>query len=309
MDDKLYICLVGPHRSGKSTIGKALMGKLGFVRAHPFNPGRAACLGWLAAHGVVGDEADEMTDGRLKDTGMDFLPVTRDGRKSSFRALMDVVGVFTGVNLGPRWTIDADVAMRDLISRSEKVDVSGMSDVQAMSAATVMFMGASGADARNAVMNGSPIVDHLLPEWGEGGGVGGAMTVTRLTGAYDRMFDIYEGMSAWRGGVAAEGCVIEPLRLVPPAVPDSPGYVLESCIHEIEHIRESRPNTVVIRVVPDRVLHVEDAYAAAKVDSIIEDLVFVNPMISEADTWEKFCRFMEDNKIADPEVVTGPEPV
>lgn len=289
MTEKTFLCLYGKHKSGKSTIGRWVAETHGLVRAHPFNPGRAASLCWLAVHGAGDALADRMVDGDLKDTPWSLLPLDPSGTHYSMRKLMDVIGHFTGVALGPEWTIDMDVDHRDHLDRSAPLDVSGMTEPQAMAAGYAMFAGASGAEAREAVMEGSRICDARLPSG----------TVRDLVLAFGDMFDRY-GMGDWKGAIGAEGAVMAPLRLVPPGRPDTPGYVLESAIHEMNHLRETKGDRcIVIRIVPLSMADVDDQYAAAVVSGIEPDFDFCNPMISNEDTWERFALFLENEGILD----------
>ena len=295
MTEKLFICLYGPHKSGKSTIGKAMAEEHGFIRAHPFNPGRAASLCWLSVHGIHAEHAERLVDGDLKDTPWTVFPKDAQGDHYSMRKLMDVVGHFTGVGLGPEWTIDMDVQHRDFLDRSDVLDVSGMSEAMAMAAAYAMFGGASSDDARLAVMTGSTICDAALPSG----------SVSSLVTAFDGMFETY-GLEGWRGRSADDGTSLAPLRLVPQGNAASPGYILESAIHEMNYLRHTKADRcVVIRITPETKADVDDEYASAVVSDIIPDFDFLNPMISKEDTWLRFCDFLSEHRIMD-KTLTGP---
>lgn len=92
--------LAGFRRSGKSEIAKHLIKEHGFRSVHPFGVWKKALVTLYTEIGISHEDAVEMVDGKLKDTGCPDLP----GGASS-RFLMEELGNFTGTGLGPAWTI------------------------------------------------------------------------------------------------------------------------------------------------------------------------------------------------------------
>lgn len=68
------IALFGRRQVGKSHIADHLVREHGFVRLHPFNPGKAGCRRVYEALGATPDQALRMTDTDLKDVPVRFLP-------------------------------------------------------------------------------------------------------------------------------------------------------------------------------------------------------------------------------------------
>lgn len=68
------IALFGRRQVGKSHIADHLVKEHGFVRLHPFNPGKAGCRKVYEALGATPDQALRMTDTDLKDVPMSLLP-------------------------------------------------------------------------------------------------------------------------------------------------------------------------------------------------------------------------------------------
>lgn len=68
------IALFGRRQVGKSHIADHLVSEHGFVRLHPFNPGKAGCRKVYEALGATPDQARRMTDTDLKDVPVSFLP-------------------------------------------------------------------------------------------------------------------------------------------------------------------------------------------------------------------------------------------
>jgi hypothetical protein len=81
----------------------------GFETAHPFSAGKAAVRGYLAFLGADDDTAWRMTEGDLKDTPSELLPLREDGSGLHYdsRHLMERLGNFMGVGMGPDWTLGA----------------------------------------------------------------------------------------------------------------------------------------------------------------------------------------------------------
>lgn len=102
---RVIIGLSGRRRGGKSTLADHLVYRHGFVRLHPFEGGKAACGAYLRHIGVPEDEALRMTHGDLKDTPSAWLPDNQTPRY-----LMERLGKFMGVDMGPEWTLGQELA-------------------------------------------------------------------------------------------------------------------------------------------------------------------------------------------------------
>lgn len=68
------IALFGRRQVGKSHIADHLVDTHGFVRLHPFNPGKAGLRAVYEAVGTTADQARRMTDTDLKDVPVGFMP-------------------------------------------------------------------------------------------------------------------------------------------------------------------------------------------------------------------------------------------
>lgn len=68
------IALFGRRQVGKSHIADHLVAQHGFVRLHPFNPGKAGLRAVYRAVGATEDQARRMTDTDLKDVPSGVLP-------------------------------------------------------------------------------------------------------------------------------------------------------------------------------------------------------------------------------------------
>lgn len=100
----IIIGLAGRRGVGKSLIAQHLVEEHGFQRAHPFDGGKAACIGYFTHLGATSEEAHEMVFGRLKDQPSEILP-----GNATPRYFMERFGKFLGVQLGPDWTIGAEI--------------------------------------------------------------------------------------------------------------------------------------------------------------------------------------------------------
>ena len=100
----LIIGLSGRRGTGKSKIADHLIEKHGFRRLHPFEGGKAACVGYFRHLGADEDQARRMVNGNLKDVPSDLLP-----DRHTPRFFMEKFGQFMGVQLGPDWTIGREI--------------------------------------------------------------------------------------------------------------------------------------------------------------------------------------------------------
>ncbi|MCW3782553.1 hypothetical protein [Defluviimonas salinarum] len=119
----IIIGLSGERQVGKSHIAQHLIDRYGFQRVHPFNGGKAACRGYFTHLGADADTAWRMTDGDLKDVPSQILPIISNpghgepGTHYAPRFYMEKLGQFMGVQLGPEWTIGAE--MRLILNANE----------------------------------------------------------------------------------------------------------------------------------------------------------------------------------------------
>lgn len=99
----MIIGLTGRRGVGKSEYAKELMAR-GFLRAHPFDGGKAMCRVYFTRLGATVDEAQRMTDGDLKDAPSRLLP-----GKATPRYFMEKFGRFMGTTMGAEWTMGAEL--------------------------------------------------------------------------------------------------------------------------------------------------------------------------------------------------------
>lgn len=96
--------------TGKRGVGKSeaagFLEEAGFVRCHPLDGGKVACVAYFEHLGATHDEAMRMAHGDLKDTSSPYLP-----GQSTARFFMEHFGKFLGVTLGPEWTLGAEIEM------------------------------------------------------------------------------------------------------------------------------------------------------------------------------------------------------
>jgi len=102
----LIIGLSGRRGVGKSRVANHLVERHGFLRIHPFQGGKAACVGYFVHVGATPDEAARMVNGDLKDLACPLLP---DNQTPRF--FMEKLGQFMGVQMGPEWTIGQEVRL------------------------------------------------------------------------------------------------------------------------------------------------------------------------------------------------------
>jgi hypothetical protein len=102
----LIIGLSGRRGVGKSLVANHLVEQHGFLRIHPFQGGKAACVGYFVHVGATPDEASRMVNGDLKDLACPLLP---DNQTPRF--FMEKFGQFMGVQVGPEWTIGQEVRL------------------------------------------------------------------------------------------------------------------------------------------------------------------------------------------------------
>lgn len=100
----MIIAFTGKRNVGKTTAANYLVQKHDFVRAHPFNPGKAMCKAYYQYCGATEDEAERMINGDLKDPPSVYLP-----GNSTSRFLMEEWGMFSGKVLGPAWTLGVEL--------------------------------------------------------------------------------------------------------------------------------------------------------------------------------------------------------
>ena len=102
----LIIGLSGRRGVGKSRVADHLVDRHGFRRIHPFQGGKAACVGYLTHVGATPDEAARMVNGDLKDVPCPLLP-----ENQTPRYFMERFGQFMGVQMGPDWTIGQEIRL------------------------------------------------------------------------------------------------------------------------------------------------------------------------------------------------------
>jgi hypothetical protein len=113
------IGLTGRRGVGKTEVAKALQDS-GYVDAHPFEGGKRMCVAYYQYLGADEDVANRMVYGDLKDTPSPHLP----GNVSS-RYFMERFGKWLGTEMGPEWTIGAELA-RQKRRGAEKIVVSSV---------------------------------------------------------------------------------------------------------------------------------------------------------------------------------------
>lgn len=121
LEDAIIIGLMGKRRKGKSRIADHLVHQNGFTLMHPFNPGKSFLRGYYVSRGATESEALRMTNADLKDHPSPYLPKDpQTGQHNTSRWLMEEVGKWMGIDMGPEWTIGAEIDyhMR-LIDRDE----------------------------------------------------------------------------------------------------------------------------------------------------------------------------------------------
>lgn len=109
--DTVFVGLTGKRAVGKSFL-TAELEKIGFLRVHPFNPGKALLRGFYASRGATEEEAFAMTDGALKDqpAPRDVLPVDPEtGKNYTSRFLMELLGKYMATEMGLSTTIGTEM--------------------------------------------------------------------------------------------------------------------------------------------------------------------------------------------------------
>lgn len=102
----LIIGLSGRRGVGKSRVADHLVENHGFSRVHPFQGGKAACVGYFVHVGATPEEATRMVNGDLKDEPCALLPDNQTPRY-----FMERFGQFMGVQMGPAWTIGQEIRL------------------------------------------------------------------------------------------------------------------------------------------------------------------------------------------------------
>lgn len=102
----LIIGLSGRRGVGKSRVADHLVERHGFRRLHPFQGGKAACVGYFTHIGISPEEAARMVNGDLKDLPCGLLPDNQTPRY-----FMERLGQFMGVQMGPAWTIGQEIRL------------------------------------------------------------------------------------------------------------------------------------------------------------------------------------------------------
>jgi hypothetical protein len=102
----LIIGLSGRRGVGKSRVADHLVEQHGFSRIHPFQGGKAACVGYFVHVGATPEEAARMVNGDLKDKPCSLLP-----NNQTPRYFMERFGQFMGVQMGPAWTIGQEIRL------------------------------------------------------------------------------------------------------------------------------------------------------------------------------------------------------
>lgn len=110
--DPVTVGLTGERQAGKSFLSKQLE-EIGFLRVHPFNPGKALLRGYYVSRGADERTAWEMTDGSLKDVPAPdgILPVDhRTGKAVTSRYVMEELGKFMAKTVGLDSTLGRELA-------------------------------------------------------------------------------------------------------------------------------------------------------------------------------------------------------
>ena len=108
------IGLTGKRGCGKSMIANLMM-EAGYVSLHPFNPGKEILKGYYAQLGIDEDTAKRMLYGDLKDAVSPRLAEGCPKSDNPFdpqptsRWIMEQLGRYMGVEMGPEWTIGSEV--------------------------------------------------------------------------------------------------------------------------------------------------------------------------------------------------------
>lgn len=97
------IGLTGKREVGKSTVADMLV-EAGWVRAHPFDGGKAATRAYFKHLGASDELAHRMIYGDLKNAPSPLLP-----GEASPRYFMERLGSFMGRQLGCEWTLGAEL--------------------------------------------------------------------------------------------------------------------------------------------------------------------------------------------------------
>lgn len=299
MGSPITICLIGEHGSGKSTISGWLAEEHGLQRLHPFNPGRAMTSAYFMALGASCEDAYAMVNGKLKDQPSVCLPrVIPDDEGSAHRTprfFMDKLGRYTGVDMGPDWTIGAEIASVEISRDSMGVDIGGLGIVEAMAAAYLVYAGMSGEAALETLhdsgLRAAPCVH--LPALGDAGHASVDdlrdfivdFFEDRLGSEWpvDRVVDTGEGADFNAGGFRPRNAEIEAPK----------GYVIESSIHEMARIA-SMPGAVVVRIRADDTQPSDTLLTSITSRSIREDVLFHNPKTGFETVGRMFDRTMAE---------------
>jgi len=99
------IGLTGLRGVGKSTAANYLFVEYDFARLHSFAGGKAAAAAYFEHLGASPGDALRMVDGDLRDVPSPLLP-----GDATPRHFLERFGRFMGVDMGPDWTLGAEIA-------------------------------------------------------------------------------------------------------------------------------------------------------------------------------------------------------
>ena len=110
----MIIGLTGARGSGKTTVADYLRKKHGFVVGHTFRSGKEMCEAYFYWLGVPKRTAKDMVNGKLRDVPCALLPDNQTPRY-----FMERLGHWMGTELGPAWTLGAELNRFDRICPPE----------------------------------------------------------------------------------------------------------------------------------------------------------------------------------------------
>ncbi len=104
LDRPALIGLTGLRGAGKTSAAQHLVDRYGFERVHAFGGGKEMCKTLFVRHGADPVIASRMVNGDLRDEPADILP-----DRATPRLFMERLGRFMGVDMGPKWTLGAEI--------------------------------------------------------------------------------------------------------------------------------------------------------------------------------------------------------